>query len=188
MERIPPVKYVPSASPALSARGLLSPEIVDGLARLLVPGAAIVCMGNELLGDDAAGVCVGRHLGGAWPWNVYNVQTAPENFLFLIADSRPAAVLVIDAMDFDASPGTVAMVEGERVAGQGPGTHGPSPAAFLELLAQVHPCPTAVLGIQPAQAVTAAPLCPPVAAAVDSVASVLRMIADNVRQSEGASD
>jgi len=194
MEGIPPVKSVSSALSAPSAREIsltpaerLSPEIVDGLARLLVPGAAIVCMGNELLGDDAAGVCVGRHLGGAWPWNVYNVQTAPENFLFLIASSRPTAVLVIDAMDFGASPGTVAMVEGKRVAGQGPGTHGPSPAAFLELLAQVHPCPTAVLGIQPAQAVTAAPLCPPVAAAVDSVASVLRMIADNVRQSAGAS-
>ena len=145
-------------------------------------------MGNELLGDDAAGVCVGRHLGGAWPWNVYNVQTAPENFLFLIADSRPSAVLVFDAMDFGASPGTVALVEGKRVTGQGPGTHGPSPAAFLELLAQVYPCPTAVLGIQPAQAEMAAPLCPQVAAAAEGVASALRAIADNLRQGDAGPD
>ena len=145
-------------------------------------------MGNELLGDDAAGVCVGRRLGEAGPWNVYNVQTAPENFLFLIADSHPSAVLVIDAMDFGAEPGTVMLVDGDRVTGQGPGTHGPSPAAFLELLTQVHPCPTAVLGIQPAQGAMAAPLCPPVAAAVDSVASALRAIADNVRQGDGTSD
>ena len=155
---------------------------MDRLCELLVPGAAVVCMGNELLGDDGAGVCVGRRLDGYWPWKVYNVQTAPENFLFLIADSRPAAVLVIDAMDFGAEPGAVALVEAELVAGQGPGTHGPSPAAFLELLAMVHPCPTAVLGIQPAQAATAAPLCPPVAAAVDGVAAALRTIADRLAQ------
>jgi hydrogenase maturation protease len=145
-------------------------------------------MGNELRGDDGAGVWVGRHLDGAGPWKVYNVQTAPENFLFLIADSRPAAVLVIDAMDFGAEPGTVALVEGERVTGQGPGTHGPSPAAFLELLTRVHPCPTAVLGIQPARAATAAPLCPPVAAAAEGVASALRAIADNLRQNAGGPD
>ncbi len=139
-------------------------------------------MGNELLGDDAAGVCVGRRLDGSGPWKVYNVHTAPENFLFLIAEGRPSAVLVIDAMDFGAEPGTVALVEPERVTGQGPGTHGPSPAAFLDLLAQVHPCPMAVLGIQPAQAAMTAPLCPPVAAAVDSVVSVLRAIADRLAQ------
>ena len=172
----------------MTAIDVLPPELVERLARLLVPGAAIVCMGNELMGDDGAGVWVGRHLDAAGPWKVYNVQTAPENFLFLIADRGPAAVLVIDAMDFGAEPGMVALVEGERVTGQGPGTHGPSPAAFLELLAQVHPCPTAVLGIQPAQAEMAAPLCPQVAAAAEGVASALRAIADNLRQGDAGPD
>lgn len=169
------------ANPADSSCGTgVSPELIERLAGLLTRGAAIVCVGNELLGDDAAGVLIGRQLTGVAPWDVHNVQTAPENFLFRIADSKPSAVLVIDAVDFGAEPGTVTLIEGERVTGQGPGTHGPSPAAFLELLAQVRPCPTVVLGIQPAQTAVAAPLSPMVAAAVDGVVAALLALADRV--------
>lgn len=158
----------------------ISTDVVERLARLLPRGAAIVCVGNELLGDDAAGALIGRQLAGVAPWKVYNVQTAPENFLFRIADSRPPTVLMIDAVNFGTEPGTVALLEGGQVTGQGPGTHGPSPAAFLELLAQMHPCPTVVLGIQPAQTAVDAPLSPTVAAAVNGVVAALLALADRV--------
>ena len=166
-------------TPAESSRQAgISPNIIERLGTLLTRGSAIVCVGNELLGDDAAGVLVGRRLAPAEPWNVYNVQTAPENFLFLIADRKPPAVLIIDAMDFGGEPGAVTIIDGDRVTGQGPGTHGPTPEGFLELLAQVHPCPTMVLGLQPSQTAMGAPLSAAVAAAVDDVAAILLALAD----------
>ncbi len=166
--------------PGSSCGTQVSPELIERLAGMLKRGSAIVCVGNDLLGDDAAGVLIGRELAAVAPWNVYNVQTAPENFLFRIADSKPPAVLMIDAVDFGAEPGTVTLIEGERVTGQGPSTHGPAPAAFLELLAQVHPCTTVVLGVQPGQTAVDAPLSAAVAAAVDGVVAALLALADRV--------
>jgi len=166
----------PLAGSAGLSTNTLPREVIEGLRRLLAPASVIVCTGNELCGDDAAGLWVARKIDAAVPWKVYDVGSAPENFLFTIAQSRPEAVLVIDAMDFGGRPGEVALVGADRIEGQGPCTHGPAPEAFLELLAQLHPCPAAVLGIQPAGVVVGAPLSAAATASVEAVASTLQLL------------
>ena len=167
-----------SAERAGPADGALPREIVGRLRDLLSPGAAIVCTGNELCGDDAAGLAVAGQIPSDGPWEVFEAGPAPENFLVRIAQAHPPAVLLIDAMDFGGAPGEVALADARDIAGQGPCTHGPAPEAFLNLLAQMHPCPAAVLGIQPQNCAVGAPLSDEVTASVRVVAAALRSLAE----------
>jgi len=145
-------------------------HLVAHLAEVIQPSSAIVCVGNELRGDDAAGLAVARRLGGAVPWDVYNTQSVPESFLMKIVRRRPESVLLVDALDFNARPGAVELFEIERLCGQGPSTHGPAPLAFLDVLHMMHPCRRAVLGIQPAGSGFGQPMSEPVVEAVERVA------------------
>jgi len=153
---------------------------VRQLAEALGRDGAIVCIGNELRGDDAAGVEVARRLGGEMPWPVFDVRHAPESFLMKIVRARPASVLVVDAVPFGAAPGTVRLFDPEAVTGQGPSTHGPAPQMFLRALRMMHTCHQTVLGIQPEQTEVGSPLSEPVSRAVDRVIHALRVLAGRI--------
>ncbi len=159
-------------------RGIDTVEhLADHLAEFASGSMVIVCIGNTLAGDDAAGVEVGKKLSGQIPWKVFNTQTVPESFLMKIVELKPESVLLVDALDFGVAPGAVEVVSAEGITGQGPSTHGPAPLAFLELLGMMHPCRCAVLGIQPKSGDLDAPLSDPVAKAVDMVVHAFKYLA-----------
>jgi hydrogenase 3 maturation protease len=161
-------------------------HLVEHLAEVACASMAIVCVGNELCGDDAAGVEAARRLKAAraegLPWDVYDTQTVPESFLMKIVERRPECVLLIDALDFGASPGAVELFPVDKLSGQGPSTHGPAPLAFLDVLHMMHPCRRAVLGIQPKEGGFGRAMCEPVAAAVDMVVTALEALAARERE------
>ena len=144
------------------------------LAGLLTPHAVIVCAGSDLRGDDGAGSAVAERLGDDLPWPVHNTQTAPESFVGKVAAQKPDTVLLIDATDFAGSPGDVALIPAERIVGQGPSTHGPTPQLFLRALLAIHPCRCVVLGIQPGCTDVGGPLSEPVQRAVEDVVEAIR--------------
>ena len=147
------------------------------LGAVMAVPTALVCVGNEMRGDDAVGPAVADRLAGRVPWNVYNTQTAPENFLMKIAAAGPKSVILVDAIAFDAAPGTIELFAPDDLSGQGPSTHGPAPLTFLEALAMLHPCRRAVLGIRPACTELGSPMSAPVVAAVDRVVQAFLDIA-----------
>jgi len=165
---------------AESARGRAGIDtvehLVEHLAEIVTDSMVIVCVGSDLRGDDGAGVAVAKQLAGTVRWQVFNTQCVPESYLMKIVDCRPASVLLIDALDFGAAAGAVELVEVGDLTGQGPSTHGPAPLAFLDILAMMHPCRRAVLGIQPAQIELDQPLSQAVAAAVEMVVQALRTL------------
>ena len=152
-------------------------ELADRLESMLVPPVAVVCIGNDLCGDDGVGVDIAHRLARGMAWRVYNAQTAPESFLMKIVTSKPASVVVIDALDFGAEPGAVTVTDASRLGGQGPSTHGPAPLAFLRSLAMMHSCRRALIGIQPRQTEIGQGLSAPVAEAVDLVVAGLQRLA-----------
>jgi len=154
-------------------------HLVEHLEEVIAPATAIVCIGNDLCGDDGAGVAVAKRLNGAVPWDVYNTQTVPESFLMKIVAGKPQSVLLIDALHFGAAPGAVELIEADTIGGQGPSTHGPAPLAFLEILHMIHPCRCAVLGIQPQRADLGAELSEPVAAAVELIVEAFEKLASS---------
>jgi hydrogenase maturation protease len=153
------------------------PPLLQRLKELACPSMVVVCVGNEIRTDDAAGVAVARRLAGSVPWKVYNTFNAPESFLMKIASDRPDVVLLVDAFDFAAEPGTIELFGPEQVGGQGPSTHGPAPVSFLDALMMVHRCRQAVLGIQPERVSLGEGLSAPVARAVETVVQAFRNLA-----------
>ena len=124
-------------------------HLAEHLGKALGASGVILCVGSELNGDDGAGPAVAKGVSGRVPWQVFDVQGAPENFLMKIVNAKPETVLIVDALNFDARPGAVELFSAENITGQGPSTHGPAPIAFLDILKMFHPCRRVILGIQP---------------------------------------
>ena len=152
-------------------------QIVEALSEVMTPSSVIVCVGNDLCGDDGAGVEVARRLKDALPWAVFDTQTVPESLLMKIVELKPETVVLVDALAFGAEPGAIMMVETKDIHGQGPSTHGPAPVAFLDVLRMMHPCRCAVLGIQPKQSEIGSGLSESVKVAVEKVAEAFRRLA-----------
>ena len=159
-------------------------RLAEQLANVLTPSSAIVCVGNQLRGDDGAGPAVAGKLGAGLPWRVFDTQTVPESFLMKIAAGKPESVVLIDALDFGGAPGAVDLAPAGDVGGQGPSTHGPAPIAFLEALGMAHPCPCWVLGIQPQRVEFGDSLSPPVEAAVELVVRAFHILAKPPKESD----
>ena len=154
-----------------SAAGIWDVEhLVAHLGEYLSASTVLVCVGNDICGDDGAGPAVAGKLAGRVPWDVLDTQTVPESFLMKIVGRKPDTVIIIDALHFGAEPGAVELIEAKDLAGQGPSTHGPAPLAFLDVLKMFHPCRTVVLGIQPARVGFGEQMSPEVSDAADRVA------------------
>ena len=150
------------------------------LAEIITPESVIVCVGHDLCGDDGAGTAVAKGLAEAdIPWQVFDTQSVPESFLMKIVAARPGGVVLVDALHFGARPGAVELIQTEDLTGQGPSTHGPAPLAFLDILKMMHPCPQAVLGIQPQSVEFGTEITEPVAEAVDMVVRAFQLLAES---------
>ena len=139
----------------------------------------ILGVGNELRGDDAAGVLVVQKLLKKKEKleNVLILEgaQAPENFTSVIRRFSPHFILIIDAGDFGAAPGTITLIEPDEALG-GMGTHGISMGDYLHYLQLETGSKTAILAIQAAGNEFGNPVCPPVRKAVQQAANDLHKI------------
>jgi hydrogenase 3 maturation protease len=136
------------------------------------PRVAVVGIGHELRGDDAAGVILARRLNsyGLEP-SVLIVEAgaAPENCCGLICRHKPDLVLFVDAADMATEPGTVRWLPWQAAAGFNVSTHTLSLQLLSAYLTTRLDCQVALLGIQPADLSLDTPL----SAAVDRAVSVV---------------
>lgn len=138
---------------------------------------AILGVGNELNGDDGAGVRVVRDLaarvtsGGTLL--LLEAGTAPENFTGPLRRFRPDLVLLVDAASFDQPPGATAIFDWRDTEGFSGSTHTLPPSVFGRYLVEELGCDLALVGIQPAALDFGLPLSPDVSAAVNDLASQL---------------
>lgn len=165
------------------ARGIDTVEhLAEHLGEVLTDRSIVVCVGNDICGDDGAGPAVAKRIAGKVPWQVLDVQTVPESFLMKIVDAKPDVVIIVDALAFDAPAGAAELFAADAITGQGPSTHGPAPIAFLDLLNMMHPCRRVVLGIQPVTGQFGQEMSDPVKAAVEMVAAAFLRLAGQGRQ------
>jgi hydrogenase 3 maturation protease len=119
----------------------------DRSLRLVVIG-----IGNELNGDDAAGVQVirslRRHLSERPDILVIEAGPAPENFTGPIRRFQPDFALLVDAVNMDAPVGTITIVEWEQISGISALTHRLPPTVFGKYLIEELHCPVSLLGIR----------------------------------------
>ena len=143
---------------------------------------AIVGIGNELSGDDAAGIQVIRKLkmqqiesprirlieGGSIPENI----TAP------LRRFSPRLVVLIDAADFGASPGQIGWIEPETISGQGFSSHNMPLSLLCAYLSDEVRCEVILLGIQPEAIEFDTPVSALVGQAVDQVVAGLSSLSE----------
>ncbi len=139
----------------------------------------ILGVGNELRGDDAAGVLAVRKLlkkkEQLEDVLIIEGAQAPENFTSVIRRFNPHLILIIDAGDFGAQPGEITLIDPEEALG-GMGTHGLSMGDFLRYLQLETGSKTAILAIQAAGNEFGDPVCLPVRKAVNQAANQLHRI------------
>ncbi len=105
-------------------------------------------LGNELRGDDGAGILFGNLIGDKTSFTVVNGGDAPENFTGFIIKKCPDTILIIDAMDFGGNPGDIKVVSGDNLEKGGVSTHG-SLKLFVDYLGKMTGAKILVLGFQP---------------------------------------
>ncbi len=111
----------------------------------------VLTVGNELMGDDAAGPLLAKLLekNPLSDWEVIDGGTTPENCLHRIREMRPDLVLVVDAADMNLPPGSIRLIPPEAIGEHLLMTTHNLPLTYLiralrEFVPQVY-----LLGIQP---------------------------------------
>lgn len=148
---------------------------------------AIVGIGHELRGDDAAGVNVARALQstvgairpgtarqGELPLLVIDAGAAPENTTGQLRRFDPDLVLLIDAAQLDETPGAIRWLDWQETSGLSASTHTLPPHVLAEYLVNELGCEVALIGIQPQGNEFDAPLSPPVQLAVEEIVQTLK--------------
>lgn len=149
------------------------------LGRRPKPRIAVVGVGNDLRGDDAAGLLVARALPGSEVRLVIEAGTAPENHTAALRRFRPDVVLMVDAAQMDAAPGDVRLFDLSAVDSFGASTHTLPLALVAQYLSAELGCVVLGLGIQPRALDFGAPLAPEVQAATAAVAQALQALPES---------
>jgi hydrogenase 3 maturation protease len=138
---------------------------------------AVLGVGNELNGDDAAGVRVVRELAARLPATpgvlLIDGGVAPENFSGPLRRFQPDLVLEVDAADLGEAPGTTRWVDWREADGLSASTHTLPPSVLADYLVSELGCEVSLIGIQPACLDLNAPLSPAVGRAVRQLADAL---------------
>ncbi|MCJ7730398.1 MAG: hydrogenase maturation protease, partial [Sedimentisphaerales bacterium] len=103
-------------------------------------------------GDDGVGPLVCEQLRQAGiAAEIIDAGTVPENYIQRITKKAPQNLLIIDAIDFGAGPGTIKIFEPHELNAFIVSTHTLSPRLFAELVSRNIKVDIYFIGIQPAQ-------------------------------------
>jgi len=159
-------------------------ESLKNPARNPVRRLAIVGVGAELNGDDAAGILAVRKLKNILAARedvlVLDSGTTPETAAGPLRKFQPDFVLFIDAAGLGLEPGAVAWLDPAAIAGASFSTHSFPISVFLGYLQEALGCEVAVLGIQPQQVEFGSGLSQPVRKAVNQVARQITSLLEEI--------
>ena len=150
------------------------------------PRLAILGIGSELHGDDAAGVLLARRLqkrlAGQEHILVLDGGPAPESMSGKLRRFAPQLILMIDAAHLGEKPGVLRYLDWRQTSGLSASSHTlPLHVLASYLSAELNDPAIGLLGIQPASTDFGAPLSPGVAKAIDLAEQCLVSLIRHVR-------
>ena len=161
----------------------LQPAKAEAAARV-----AILGVGNEFNGDDAAGILTSRALRRSQARAllspsvlVIDAGLAPENFSGKLRSYEPQLVILIDAAHMDASPGEIRWLDWQAAGGQSASTHTLPLSMFSNYITRELGCKVVLLGVQPLQTMPGHPVSRPVR---NAVSRLTRGLSQNLRSVE----
>ena len=141
----------------------------------------IIGMGNELGGDDGAGIQLSRQMKkefrGSGKVTIIEAGTAPENYASVVQKLRPSHVLIVDAAKMGLPPGSLQIVEKNEITGFGFSTHSLPLSIFISYLEDNAAASITVVGIEPLNTGFGKKLSKPVVDGIGKLMALLRHIA-----------
>ncbi|MDD5064882.1 MAG: hydrogenase 3 maturation endopeptidase HyCI [Phycisphaerae bacterium] len=149
-------------------------QLFEQLNKLRGSKTVLVGIGNTLKGDDGIGPVVCQQLRQAIvSAELIDAGTVPENYIQRIIKKAPQNLLIIDAVDFQAAPGTIEIFRPERLNSFVFSTHALSPRLFAEMITQSIKVDVCFVGIQPAHTRLGDPMSPQVCQAAQQLTQML---------------
>ncbi len=151
--------------------GDMNPD--EQLAARMQGVVVVMGIGNPLRGDDAAGSLVARRIVASPGACVIDAQDVPENYLPLVVNQLPNTIVLIDSVNLDSAPGSVALLDRDQIAGYCPSTHRAPLSLLMGILEHETRARVFAIGIQPVHTEFLRPMSDAVAAGVAHVAGML---------------
>jgi hydrogenase 3 maturation protease len=151
-------------------------NLPEQLAARIQGNVVIMGIGNPCRGDDAAGSLVARRISDAPGVRVIDAQDVPEDYLCLVVKQQPDTVVLIDSVDLDSAPGSIALLDKDQVAGYWPSTHRVPLCLLMNYLEREINARIFLLAIQPRQTVFLEPMSAEVSSSVTRIADVLNSV------------
>lgn len=129
--------------------------MIDDLRDMIAPvcrgATAFAGVGNADRGDDGAGIVLARRLASAGVPFVWDCGATPERAVAQLRGGGFDSVVFLDAADFGAAPGAVAVFDACEIAGRFPqiSTHKLSLGTVARLVAGGSACRVWLIGVQP---------------------------------------
>lgn len=148
---------------------------------------AVLGIGSELLGDDAAGVKVSGRLAalsgksGTAKFISITGGTAPESFTGEIKRFNPSHLVMVDCADMGKAPGEIVFLEPDKITGVSFSTHRMPLSIMMRYLKIFIQCELIVIGIQPngSTLTFGGEISPEVKEAVDLLEETFREVMDS---------
>jgi len=152
-------------------------ESLKKATRKTEPRIALLGIGNELNGDDAAGVWIARRLQSILRDSpellILDCGTVPENAFGDLRRFKPDLILLLDAADIGAKPGEVKYIDPHNTSGFSASSHSLPFSVLAKYIEKEFNCGVGLLGIQPASLEFDASLSSPVKNSVSIVVNEL---------------
>jgi len=117
------------------------------------PRIVLLGIGNELNGDDAAGVWIARRLKSVLKDSprllILDCGTVPENAFGEMRRFEPDFILLVDAAEIDGKPGEVKFVDPHDTSGFSASSHSLPFSVLSKYIEKEFKCGVSLLGIQP---------------------------------------
>ncbi len=137
----------------------------------------VLGVGNPLRGDDGVGAHVAQRLVGKISFTVICCEATPENFVGPILEAKPDTILMVDAAELHAAPGTIRLLSTDDLSEAGISTHNMSPTGFLRFINWQREIGCLVLAVEPASRALGEGLSPVVARAAEEIVRALKELA-----------
>jgi len=154
--------------------------IHNQLAQIIQMKPLIIGIGNELRGDDAAGILLVQNIQKlGYPYTLV-VGGNPENYLQKIMAMPGESRLWIDTINWGAVAGEVKIFQSEEIKHFAISTHNFSLAIITKFLDEFRSIPDFFLGIQPQRLDLGSELSKPVLKSIDRITKIIsQQIQDN---------
>lgn len=151
-------------------------DLREQLASRIQGTVVVMGIGNPCRGDDAAGGLVVSQIHDAPGVYAIDAQDVPENHWRQVANQRPDTIILVDSVNLYSAPGSVAVLDKDRIAGYWPTTHRMPIGVLMSYFERETHARIFMIGIQPGQTEFMQSVSAEVQVSVAAVADVLNRV------------